>query len=110
MSARVGSKYRNVECAAGDGTIFGSQKERNRYEELLLLERLGEIEKLERQVKWVLIPKQGSERAVKYYSDFQYFDKRGKFHVEDTKGMRTKEYVIKRKLLKWIHGVTIEEL
>lgn len=104
------SKYGNKQTAARDGAVFGSKRECARYEDLLVLERVGEIKGLERQVRWLLIPSQVGERKVEYVSDFQYFDKAGKLHVEDTKGFRTKDYVIKRKLMLWIHGVKIEEI
>ena len=107
--ARV-SKYSNKQAIARDGAVFPSKKECRRYEELVLLERIGEIKDLARQVRWTLIPTQDGERCVQYVSDFQYLDRDGKLHVEDTKGFRTKDYIIKRKLLKWVHGVTIEEL
>lgn len=103
------SKYGNKQTEARDGTVFQSKKECARYEKLCLLQRIGLISDLVRQVKWLLIPIQGKERAVHYVSDFQYFDGFGRLHVEDTKGFRTKDYIIKRKLMLWIHGVTIEE-
>ena len=104
------SKYHNRKTVSRDGSVFPSALECKRYEELLILERIGEIEKLERQVRWRVVPAQKGERPVDYIADFQYFDKQGHLHVEDTKGVRTKDYVIKRKLMLWIHGVRIEEI
>jgi hypothetical protein len=34
----------------------------------------------------------------------------GETVVEDTKGFRTKDYVIKRKLMLWVHGIKIHEV
>lgn len=106
-----------------DGITFASKKEADRYRELKLLERAGEIKDLQMQVAFELIPalyaeptekytkgarkgewKQGKciERAVNYIADFVYFDLRDdRWIVEDVKGMRTKEYIIKRKLFRW---------
>ena len=39
-----------------------------------------------------------------------YFEKNGDFVVEDTKGVRTKEYIIKRKMLLYFHGIRIKEV
>lgn len=80
------------------------------------MERNGEITDLRRQVKFVLIPSQKDrkgkclERAVTYWADFVYKDRQGNTVVEDTKGMRTKEYIIKRKLMLYFHGIRIREV
>lgn len=84
-----------------NGITFDSQKEASRYCELNLLVRAGKISDLRRQVTFELVPKQSDERAVKYIADFVYLDNgTGKTIIEDVKGYRTKEYIIKRKILK----------
>lgn len=100
-----------------DGMTFDSRKEAKRYRELDLRERAGEIADLKTQVKYELIPAQYInckcvERAVNYVADFVYTDLAGKPHtvVEDTKGAKTKDYIIKRKLMLWIHGIQIKEV
>ena len=51
------------------------------------------------------------ERACNYVADFVYVDcATGETVVEDAKGVRTKEYVIKRKLLLWRYGIRIKEV
>ena len=51
------------------------------------------------------------ERPVKYKADFVYIDNAtGQTVVEDTKGFRTPEYIIKRKLMLQVHGITIKEV
>ena len=50
------------------------------------------------------------EREVKYIADFTYITKDGKFVVEDTKGIRTDVYRIKRKLMLQVHGIQIREV
>ncbi len=120
-----------------DGFTFGSKKEAIRWAELKLLERSGHISDLQRQVPFELIPahfeevptgefyKRGSkkgqpktkkvciENAVKYVADFVYMQN-GKKVVEDTKGCRVgityNYFVLKRKLMLWVHGIRIREV
>ena len=103
------SKYNNAKIRV-DGRLFDSKAEAARWQELQMLERAGEITELERQVEYELIPKQKGERAVKYIADFRYKDHEGKTVVEDTKGVRTPVYILKRKLLLWVHGIRIQEV
>ena len=121
------NKYHSQKCMAG-GIQFDSKKEARRYGELLLLERAGAITGLRRQVKYILIPAQYEEyerygkngnrlkdgkrlleKECAYIADFVYSEN-GKMVVEDTKGMRTKDYVIKRKLMLYIRGIRIREV
>lgn len=107
-------KYGNKKTVV-DGITFDSKKEATRYTELKLLQRAGEIFDLQRQVPFTLIPKQTRdgkviERPCVYKADFVYKDKDGTEVVEDTKGMRTKEYVIKRKLMLWQFGIEVKEV
>lgn len=108
------NKYRNRKVNSYD-----SAKESRRAFELKMLEKAGEISALQEQVKYELIPAQYEmvngkrkcvERAVSYYADFTYV-KDGETIVEDTKSpiTRTKDYIIKRKLLLYIHGIKITE-
>lgn len=110
------NKYHAKKRTIG-GETFDSRAEARRWHELKLLLRAGEIEDLQRQVKYTLVPVQRDEggnlieRAITYKADFVYRDKRtGKTVVEDVKGMRTKEYILKRKLLLWVHGIRITEV
>lgn len=91
------------------GEKFDSKKEYYRWCELRLLQRAGKIADLQRQVKYELIPKQDGERACTYVADFVYKDADGNSVVEDTKGVRTDAYRIKRKLMLWVHGIRIKE-
>ena len=99
------------------GRTFDSRKEYNRYCELLLLERGGYISDLKLQVKYVLIPAQKDERGkvlereCSYIADFVYFDQKAqRTVVEDTKGVKTKDYIIKRKLMLERYGIRIREV
>lgn len=91
------------------GFVFDSKAEFIRWHDLRLLERAGKISDLQRQVKYELIPKQKGERACTYLADFVYKDSDGNTVVEDTKGVRTDAYRIKRKLMLWVHGIRIKE-
>lgn len=91
------------------GFVFDSKAEFIRWCELRIMERAGKISDLQRQVKYELIPKQKGERACTYLADFVYKDSDGNTVVEDTKGVRTDAYRIKRKLMLWVHGIRIKE-
>lgn len=112
MTYRSKGKYHNKKVVV-DGKTFDSQKEADRFQELSMLLKAGEITDLRCQVPFVLIPQQRFngkvvERSCRYIADFTYY-RDGKLHVEDTKGFRTPDYVIKRKLMLYIHGIRIEE-
>lgn len=119
MKRKRGSKYRAIKTEV-DGIVFDSRKEANRYIELKLLQTGGEISDLRRQVRYVLIPaqyrKEGQktkliERECEYIADFVYVDnKTGETIVEDTKGIRTPAYKIKRKLMLYNNGILIHEI
>ena len=106
-------KYHNKKVTI-NGETFDSKKEAARWQELLLLQRAGKISHLNRQVTYELIPSQFidgkcAERSVKYVADFVYKEK-GNLVVEDTKGMKTPEYIIKRKLMLSVYGIRIKEV
>lgn len=108
-------KYGNRKVTL-DGHTFDSKLEAGRYIELKLLERAGLISGLELQPRFELIPKQRradgrAERACEYVADFRYTDaSTGQEVIEDAKGVRTADYVIKRKLLLQVHGITVREV
>lgn len=110
--AKSQRKYGNKKPTV-DGLKFDSQAEARRYNELKLLLAAGEITELQLQVPYELQPsfkyKGKTIRALKYVADFVYKDKAGVTHIEDVKGMRTKEYEIKRKLMLY-RGYEIEEI
>ena len=116
------SKYGNRKVTV-DGLTFDSVKEANRWCELKLMQRAGEIKDLERQVKFVLIPAQYTpfvnkkrkllERECVYIADFMYWEKDDNGWtkvVEDTKGFKTPEYIMKRKLMLKEYGIRIREV
>jgi hypothetical protein len=122
------SKYHNKKITV-NGEAFDSRKEFRRWQELQLLERSGLIKNLRRQVKYVLIPAQYEmyprfsgktgkrlkdgkrlvEKECSYIADFVYSHFDGSVSVEDTKGVKTDAYIMKRKLMLWVHGIKIIE-
>ena len=107
------NKYHNQKTRTSDGVEHDSRKEAQRWLELQLLQRAGEISDLERQVTFELIPRQDGERACHYIADFVYTDaKTGEKVVEDVKSEATrkdKAYIIKRKLMLYLKGIKISE-
>jgi len=96
------SKY-NSRKVVVDGIIFDSRKEANKYCELLLLKKAGEIAEIELQPVFELQPAfvtpQGKKvRAITYRADFRVTYHDGRHVVIDTKGYRTKEYLLKKKM------------
>lgn len=112
------NKYHNKKVVV-DGQIFDSKKEGERWKELKLLESSGEIEQLERQVKFDLLPKQmGSdgkviERKVQYVADFIYI-RDGEVVVEDVKGYRGggayEVFKLKKKMMLYFFGIRVKEI
>lgn len=127
---RYKNKYYNIKTKTTDGLVFDSTKEARRWEQLLLLQRAGKITSLQRQVEYELLPaqyetypryskkgeplKEGRrliERKVVYVADFVYTDtETGANIVEDAKGVRTKDYILKRKLMYAVHGIRVKEV
>lgn len=121
------SKY-NSRKAVVDGITFDSGREAERYSQLKLLEKANKITDLALQVKFELLPAQYAEssevyskgpkkgqpkrgkcieKAIFYVADFLYCEN-GRMIVEDAKGCRTKDYIIKRKLFRWRYGEEYE--
>ena len=127
------SKYGNTKCQYM-GIVFDSKHEMERYRDLYMMQRAGEITDLRTQVPYLLIPPQFDdavavefedilagekkkkkkpkllERKCEYIADFVYRDGDGRLVVEDAKGVRTKEYLIKRKLMLYMHKIRVVEV
>lgn len=100
------SKYGNRKTFAF-GVLFDSQKEAERYIALRALQDSGEISNLETQVPYKLVV--NGELICKYVADFVYHTGTG-IAVEDVKGYRTREYKLKKKLMRACYGVEIQEV
>ncbi len=97
------NKYNNKKVFTQDGLRFDSQKEFNRFNELMMMQRAGIISELKRQVKFLICPKTETEQAAYYVADFVYTKADGKKIIEDVKSKITKQlplYILKRKLVK----------
>ena len=113
-----------------DGITFDSKHEAQRWLELKRMQERKLITELRRQVRFTLIPvqrgpspgvfKKGQhkgeakpgkllENECAYIADFVYYNG-SEMVVEDTKGVRTADYVIKRKLMLYVHGIIIREV
>lgn len=103
------SKYHSIKTIV-DGITFHSKKEAERYIDLKLLHRAGKVKRVNLQVEFELVPKQKGERSVVYIADFEVEYPDGHIEYEDVKGMKTKDYIIKRKLMLWIHEIRIKEV
>lgn len=119
-----GNKLHAEKCSGYlfDGTpaTFASKREMERYGELAVMLRAGKIKNLRFQVRYDLIPSQvredgKKERGIYYDADFVY-EQDGKTVVEDSKGYRNpssapyRVFAMKRKLMLFIHGLTVYEV
>ena len=121
------NKHKNIKTTI-DGITFDSKKEAKRYQELKLLEKAGEIQGLELQKRFVLLPSQYEgyvrygkkgqrlkdgirciEKECAYIADFVY-QENGETVVEDVKGRRLPEYIIKRKMMLYFYGIKVKEV
>lgn len=114
-------KYHNLpterQLPNGNVIVFDSKKEAAYYDELMVLQAAGIVRDIRLQVQFLLQAAYTSAetgeryRAINYLADFTY-DKREngewKHHVVDVKGRRTKDYIMKKKLMADM-GVYIEE-
>lgn len=101
------SKYGNIKTEI-NGYVFDSKREANRYMVLLSMEQSGEISDLIMQYPLDLRV-QGGKIVGKYYADFRY-TKNGKFIYEDSKGVRTAVYRLKKKIVEAVYNIKIEEV
>jgi hypothetical protein len=107
----VMTKYHNIPQIY-NGQKFDSKRELSWY---LRFRNDSRVKAIDCQVRFLLVPAQKDgkrviERAVSYVLDFLLTMADGSRRYIDAKGKRTKDYVIKRKLMLWIHGIRIEEV
>ena len=102
------SKYGNRKTMAG-GILFDSKKEAEHYLWLLSEEQAERIYCLELQPKFPLVVE--GVKIADYYADFRYCDaETHRQHVVDVKGVRTPVYRLKKKLVRALYGVEVEEV
>lgn len=117
------SKYGNRKVVR-DGIKFDSEREAARFSELKVLRAMGKIRNLRLQANFTLVEGyttiEGERiKPMVYCADFTYEratapDQNGTVYwlreVEDVKGMRTKEYRLKKKLMQEKYNITIREV
>lgn len=97
-----------------DGHTFASQKEKRRYQELVILQHAGEISDLEVHPKYQFVV--NDIPVSSFRPDFQYRDSDGAIVVEDVKSHHGKgstageAYTIRKKLLRAIYGLEVKEI
>lgn len=96
---------------------YRSVKEYERYKLLCQRRDAGIIGNLRRRVPFILIPKQTDdngrtlEQECIYVADFVYNDLRtGEIVCEDVASQRSREQIIKRKLMLYIHDIRVKLL
>lgn len=82
-----------VEDRTTNGIKFASKKEATYYGKLEMMRRVGTVSWFTRQVPFYL------PGGVRYLADFLVVYSDGRLEVVDVKGMRTKEYIIKRRMV-----------
>ncbi len=87
-----------------DDIHFASKKEARYYQALKLRQKAGEVVFFLRQVPFHL------PGGVRYVVDFQEFRADGTVAFIDVKGMKTSEYIMKKKLVESLYPITIEEV
>ena len=111
-------KVPHTKIKIGD-EVFDSVAEHDRYLELLVMQKTGQIKELECHPKYEILPKQvtppGKQnfKPVIYTPDFRYKTADGREVVEEVKSEYTrkeKDYVIRRKLIFYTLGVYVEEI
>lgn len=117
------SKYGNRKVVC-DGIKFDSEREAARFGELKVLRAMGRIRDLRLQANFTLVEgyKTIEGKRIKpmvYRADFTYEratepDRNGTVYwlreVEDAKGTKTKDYLLKKKLMQDKYGITIREV
>ena len=111
------NKYRAKRTTL-DGITFASKREAERYAELRLLEKAGEITGLELQPRFPLMAKSIAAHDFNwvqvgtYVADFRYRHTGSLVvEVEDVKSpaTRTPLYKLKKKLVEVLYGITVRE-
>lgn len=121
------NKYLNKKTEI-DGILFDSKKEALYYRKLKCSQDAGKIRDLQMQVSYELIPavyrdvtvhlktkdkivRKQIQRPIIYKADFVYTDcSTGNTKVVDVKGIRTKEYILKKKMMLALKGIEIQEI
>ena len=88
---------------------YASKHEAKVAADLWTLVKNGKISGLREQVPFELVRGRDGVRGIFYIADFTFYED-GVWKVCDAKGVRTQVYILKRRMMFLIHGITIEEL
>lgn len=100
------SKYGNRKVTI-DGITFDSVTEGRFYSELKLREKAGEVYEVQMQTPYALTV--NGQLVCTYKPDFCFYDAIAKRQrVVDVKGVQTKDFIIKKKLMRAVHGIEVE--
>ena len=105
--AKPRAKYRNKKVTI-DGRTFDSKAEGARYVQLKRMESAGLISQVQCQPAFDLVV--NGHKITRYTADFEYRDGESRRVVEDVKGVRTRDYVLRLKLMKAVLGITVQEI
>ena len=104
------NKFKAKRTKTSDGQWCDSKAEARRYEELLLMQRSGEISDLAIHPRYPL--EVNGIDVSRYTADFRYLD-HGIVVVEDVKSPITRkqgDYIIRKKLMKALYKIDITEV
>lgn len=106
IPAKRGNKFKAKRTPCHHGHVHASKKEAGRCNDLHMLQRAGAISELEQQPVYrftvdgraVMVGK----RQLKFTPDFRYIEN-GKVIVDDSKGMRTRDYIVRAAFFRAFH-------
>ena len=108
MANKYGAKKVEI-----DGHVFDSRLEGRYYEHLLYLMNDGVVESFEMKKSYTLLdkfphPKTGKTvRAIKYTPDFEVIYADGHVEVVDTKGMKTRDFIMRCKMFMFRYQIPL---
>jgi len=109
------SRYRAVGTRDTDGTFFHSKGELRRWEELKMLEKVGEISALERQVSYdlhVTTPEGEKVKIGSFRPDYRFIERSGEVVIEDFKSpasAKDEAYRLRKRMFEAEYGLQVRE-
>ena len=104
MKGNKSNKYHAVKTSY-NGIKYDSKKEARFAQELDLRIKAGDVKYYERQPSFILQPsyKIGKRtiRDIRYIADFKIYHNDGRVEIVDCKGMKTRDYLLKKKIFEY---------
>lgn len=108
LPGKKANKY-GAKKVSVDGILFASGAEARRYGQLAMMQKAGIIKDLIVQPMFSF--ELNGVKICRYIADFSYRDSAtGGLIVCDVKGVLTREYVIKKKMMQAFHGIKVHEV